>query len=159
MNRLKYICIVVLLLLSFSAGANQQISISQQKTIEKSLRTKYSDVHYHPEAGGWYLLFSEKGVTTFYSMGDNLGNVVVSDAIDYKLHEGYISLYIADKTKKRIHDEWVESMKSYNSAYQMIISFPIQRATKKQSYPNNIEQALKNNHSLPLHPLLRLLLE
>ena len=118
MNRLKYICIVVLLLLSFSAGANQQISISQQKTIEKSLRTKYSDVHYHPEAGGWYLLLSEKGVTTFYSMGDNLGNVVVSDAIDYKLHEGYISLYIADKTKKRIHDEWVESMKSYNSAYQ-----------------------------------------
>ena len=118
MSRSKIVYIVVIGLLFISLGANAVVSSSQQRSIEQLLRAKYSEVTYHHECGGWYLLVSERDETIYYSMGDADGNVVASDAIAYRLYDGYISLRVADRQKKRLHDEWVENMKSYTLAYE-----------------------------------------
>ena len=51
-------------------------------------------------------------------MADSEGNVVVADAVAYRLYEGYLSMRLADRKKKRLHDEWIENMKSYTLAYE-----------------------------------------
>lgn len=118
MIRLKIVCVVVIALLSISMETKAVISPSQQRGVEQSLRSKYLEVTYHREGGGWYLLVTERDTATYYSMADSEGNVVVADAVAYRLYEGYLSMRLADRKKKRLHDEWIESMKSYTLAYE-----------------------------------------
>jgi hypothetical protein len=68
------------------------------------LRSKYLEVTYHREGGGWYLLVTERDTATYYSMADSEGNVVVADAVAYRLYEGYLSMRLADRKIKRLHD-------------------------------------------------------
>ena len=118
MNRLEIVYLSIVSLFFMSLDANAVVSSSQQREIERSLRTKYTEVSYHREGGGWYLLVTEHDDAAYYSMGDSEGNVVASDAVAYRLYDGYISMRLADKQKKRLHDEWVENMKSYIVAYE-----------------------------------------
>ena len=43
-----------------------------------------------------------------YGFADKNGNVVVENAAKYKLHRGYIELYVLDSQKKADHDQWLE---------------------------------------------------
>ena len=113
----KVILIVVSFLLPYLADAQPRTS-EQQKTIEKSLRAKYSNVQYHSEGGGWYLLATQRNDGTYYSMADSKGNIIASGAVDFVLYEGYIKLCLADELKRKIYNEWVEAKKKYDIDYQ-----------------------------------------
>ena len=63
---------------------------AQTATAENSLKSKFSYVQYYPNNGGWYLLKYTKSGQTYYGMGDPKGNVVVSDALAYRLYDGFV---------------------------------------------------------------------
>lgn len=78
-----------------------------------SLLNKFSQIQYHANCGGWYFLSRQSGGQTLYGLADKSGNVIVSDALKYKLHKGYIEFYLIDPQKKANHDQWVNDMKQY----------------------------------------------
>ena len=91
---------------------------AQNATVENSLKSKFSYVQYYPNNGGWYLLKYAKSGQTYYGMGDTRGNVVVSDALAYRLYDGFIEFNLIDLQKKMEHDMWQQNMKDYQIAYQ-----------------------------------------
>ena len=91
---------------------------AQTATAENSLKSKFSYVQYYPNNGGWYLLKYTKSGQTYYGMGDPKGNVVVSDALAYRLYDGFVEFNLIDMQKKSAHDMWQQSMKDYQIAYQ-----------------------------------------
>ena len=82
-----------------------------------ALKAKYSLVEYHPECGGWYFLSYQKDGQMLYGFADCSGNVVASDATKYKLHKGFIELYLIDKQKKALHDQWKNDMVKWQRDY------------------------------------------
>lgn len=78
-----------------------------------NLNNRFQQVQFHPECGGWYFLSEQKGGETLYGIADNNGNVIASEARKYKLHKGYIELYLIDNQKKQAHDQWIADMKQY----------------------------------------------
>ena len=91
---------------------------AQDITVEKALKSQFSYVQYYPNNGGWYLLKYTKNGQTYYGMGDSRGNVVVSNALAYRLYDGFIEFNLIDMQKKSAHDMWQQSMKDYHIAYQ-----------------------------------------
>ena len=89
-----------------------------QTIVENLLKTKFSYVQYYEDHGGWYLLSFQRDGQTYYGMGDSQGNVVASDGIAYKLHDGYIEFQLLDLQKKAEHDMWQQKMLEYQRAYQ-----------------------------------------
>lgn len=107
----KYIILLVLLLCTTFVRA-------QNKDVLNALKTKYTLAQYHPEYGGWYFISYQKGGQTLYGFTDSKGNVISSEASKYKLHKGYIELYLVDLNKKAEHDQWILDMKQYQEDYQ-----------------------------------------
>ena len=87
MKILKYIFLILLCVLPLYVGAAEVLPTAQQKAIEKSLRTQYTEVEYHPQAGGWFLLQHEKDGEMYYSMADGKGEIIASDAIEYTMYD------------------------------------------------------------------------
>ena len=141
MKALKSIIIILLCVLSFSVSNADVLPTAQQKAIEKSLRTQYIEVQYHPEAGGWFLLLNEKDGEMYYSMADGKGEIIASDAIDYTCYEGYIRLRIADKAKKRKHDLWKQDMVAYDLAYQQFCQVDAEYEEVLQAYNTKVQSA------------------
>lgn len=98
----KFLSIVVALLPLCVLGQNAS-----------SLSSRFSQVQFHPECGGWYFLSEQKNGETLYGLADKAGNVIVSEARKYKLHKGYIEFYLLDTQKKAAHDQWEADMKQY----------------------------------------------
>lgn len=136
----KVILIVVSFLLPYLADAQPRTS-EQQKTIEKSLRAKYSNVQYHSEGGGWYLLATQRNDGTYYSMADSKGNIIASGAVDFVLYEGYIKLCLADELKRKIYNEWVEAKKKYDIDYQKYCQTNAEYEGVLKSYNLKVEAA------------------
>ncbi len=81
--------------------------------IPGGLGSRFSQVQFHPECGGWYFLSEQKDGETLYGLADKNGNVIASEGRKYKLHKGYIELYLLDQQKKSEHDQWILDMKQY----------------------------------------------
>lgn len=93
-------------------GLAQNADASNQSKLS-TLQAKYSLVQYHPECGGWYFLSYQKDGQTLYGFADAAGNVVAAEAHKYVLHKGYIELYLLDKQKKALHDQWKLEIAQY----------------------------------------------
>lgn len=130
-------------------------AISNQLEVENLLKMKFSYVQYHEDHGGWYLLSFQRDGQAYYGMGDNQGNVVASDGIAYKLHNGYIEFQLLDLQKKAAHDMWKQDIQEYNRAYQKyqqvkkqyessIVAYNQQVVSAKQIAEARYKQAVKN---------------
>ena len=86
---------------------------AQNPSVQSALRSKFSLVQYHPECGGWYLVNYQQNGQTYYGFADNAGNIVGQNALKYKIHKGYIELYILDMEKKAAHDQWLQDKRQY----------------------------------------------
>ena len=137
----RYILIILLCVLSTIVGAAEVLPTAQQKTIEKSLRAQYTDVEYHPEAGGWFLLLNEKNGEMYYSMADGKGEIIASDAIEYIMYDGYIRMRIADKAKKRVHDLWKQEMVTYDKAYHQFCQVNAEYEEVLLAYNTKVQSA------------------
>ena len=105
-------CIMMFMLL-VSLG-----TMAQNPSVVASLKSKYASAQFRPECGGWYFLSYQKDGQNYYGFADNKGNVIASDASKYKIHPGYIELYLLDLNKKELHDQWVLDMKQYQKDHQ-----------------------------------------
>ena len=135
---------------------SDSVAINQnQLEVENLLKTKFSYVQYHPDHGGWYLLSFQRDGQAYYGMGDSQGNVVASDGISYKLHDGYIEFQLLDLQKKAAHDMWQQNMQEYQRAYQKyqqtkaqyensVKVYKQQVASAKQIADARYKQAVKN---------------
>ena len=141
MKILKYIFLILLCVLPLSVGAAEVLPTAQQKAIEKSLRTQYTEVEYHPQAGGWFLLQHEKDGEMYYSMADGKGEIIASDAIEYTMYDGYIRMRIADKAKKRVHDLWKQEMVTYDKAYHQFCQVNAEYEEVLLAYNTKVQSA------------------
>lgn len=112
----KIILLVLLFLLPSWVNA-QSLILEKQQLVEDSLRAKYSSVQYHSQGGGWYLLSTIKNDSTYYSMADSRGNIVVSGAIEYVLYEGYIKVHLKDTAQIKKYAQWIELKNQYEADY------------------------------------------
>lgn len=112
MKTLKYYwAIAVLCLLSIFTSNAQNVEV------ENALKQKYSLVQYHSECGGWYFLSYNSGGTPMFGFADAKGNVVISEAYQYKLYPGYISCHLLDLAQKSLHDQWLVDCKVYERQF------------------------------------------
>lgn len=107
---MKKLFLAFLILLYFPLSA-------QNPEVEGRLKNKYALVQYHSECGGWYFLSYNRQGQQMYGFADSKGNVVASDATQYKVHPGYIELYMLDTQMKLKHDQWIDDCKAYDRAY------------------------------------------
>lgn len=110
---MKKIIVFSLILMAFVCEG-----FAQNASVTSALKSKYSMAQYYPECGGWYFISYQKDGQTLYGFTDKNGNVIAQDASKYKLHKGYIELYLLDMAKKAEHDRWILDMKQYNIDYQ-----------------------------------------
>lgn len=89
----------------------------QNQSVVSSLKSKFSQVQYHPECGGWYFLSYSNNGQTLYGFADSQGNVIASEAYKYKQHKGFIELYILDKQKAAEHEQWKRDYQQYQADY------------------------------------------
>lgn len=132
--------IVLLLSLMFLYG---NISFAQNANVISALKAKYSLAQYHAECGGWYFISYQKDGQTYYGFTDRNGNVIASDASKYKLHKGYIELYLLDADKKAEHDQWILDMKQYNQDYQNYKKVKTEYENEIKAYNAKVEAAKK----------------
>lgn len=92
-------------------------ALAQNTGVENKLKSKYSLVQYHNECGGWYFISYNQSGQQLYGFADNKGNVVATDASQYKIHPGYIELYLLDAQKKQEHDQWLADCKVYEASH------------------------------------------
>lgn len=111
---MKRFIALVFLALCFAQGI---LWADENPAVTKALRAKYAMAQYHPEYGGWYLIRYASGNQTLYGFCDSKGNVVAQNATEYKLHKGYIELYILDVNQKQQHDLWEQKMIQYRKDY------------------------------------------
>lgn len=121
----------------------------QQQAIEQSFWSRYSDVQYYPEYGGWYLLTSHQNNHKTYAMADNMGNILVSGAIDYKRYDGYIRFHLLDLSKKQLHDQWQLEMKEYESRYANYREIENEYEQKLNAY--NLKLEVAKHHASELY--------
>lgn len=88
-------------------------TVAQNAEVTRRLGAKYSMVQYHPECGGWYFLSYQKGPETLYGVADASGNVLVSEALKFKLHKGYGEFYLLDMQQQALHNQWKLEYKQY----------------------------------------------
>ena len=112
---MKKILLFISFVVHYSIGS---IALAQDAAVENYFKSKFSYVQYYPNNGGWYLLKYTKNGQTYYGMGDIKGNVIVSEALSYKLYDGFVEFNLIDMQKKAAHDMWQQSMKDYQIAYQ-----------------------------------------
>ena len=112
-----------------------------QAEVENLLKTKFSYVQYHEDHGGWYLLSFQRDGQAYYGMGDNQGNVVASDGIAYKLHDGYIEFQLLDLQKKAAHDMWQQQIQEYQRAYQAYQQTNAQYENSLKAYNQQVASA------------------
>lgn len=93
------------------------LALAQNPEVESRLKMRYPLVQYHQECGGWYFLSYNSAGQPMYGFADSRGNVVASDASKYKIHPGYIELYLLDMQQKLVHDQWEVDMRIYNINY------------------------------------------
>lgn len=127
----------LLLLLCLGLGT----SLAQNPAVENALKSRYSLVQYHSECGGWYFISYQKNGQTLYGFTDKLGNVVVSDAFKYKLHKGYIELYLLDVQKKALHDQWKVDYRQYERDYQEYKRIEAKHDAEMSAYKAKLEIA------------------
>ena len=69
------------------------------------------------EKGGYLLSYNEGG-TNLFGFADLEGNVIVSNATQYKVHPGYVEMQVLDMLKLEAHKQWQEDMKQYRAKTQ-----------------------------------------
>lgn len=114
---------------------------AENAALMKQLRSKYAMVQYHPECGGWYFIRYQDGKQTYYGFVDKVGNVVAQNATEYKMHKGYIELYILDPEKKATHDNWLLRMDEYQRALQKYNQVESDYKSKKAAYDAQVANA------------------
>lgn len=133
---MKKIIIFSLVLMAFVCDGFAQIA-----SVTSSLKSKYSQAQYYPECGGWYFLSYQKNGQTLYGFADKNGNVIAQNASKYKLHKGYIELYLLDANKKAEHDRWIQDMKQYNIDYQNYKRVQTQYEAELSAYNEKVRVA------------------
>lgn len=113
-NLSKWAKSVLLAIIIFASSA---ICKAQNADVESALKQKYPLVQYHKECGGWYFLSYNTGGSPKYGFADANGNVIVSEASQYKLYPGYISCRLLDLAQKSLHDQWKVDCKIYQEQY------------------------------------------
>ncbi|MBR2352734.1 MAG: caspase family protein [Alistipes sp.] len=104
-------------LLLYAAILTMSVSTAQNIEVEQALKQKYPLVQYHNECGGWYFLGYNTNGEQKYGFADSAGNVVVSEATQYKIYPGYMECYLLDLAQKSIHDQWKVDCKIYEQKY------------------------------------------
>lgn len=104
-----------IVLLFLSAIMMVAVVSAQNPDVESRLKSKFSQVQYYKECGGWYFISYSRDGQTLYGFADKQGNVIASDAYKYKLHKGFIELYILDKQKEAIHNQWKAEYTQYRN--------------------------------------------
>lgn len=132
---------VAFFLCTLVINAKEVMPNAQQKAVEKALQAKFTDVHYHPEGGGWYLLTTSNKEGIYYAMGDRYGNVVASDAVEYKVYDGYLSLRLADASQKLLYKKWQEDMQVYIVDYQKYNQVNVEYEKLLNEYNARVEVA------------------
>lgn len=89
----------------------------QNNAVYNSLRNRYSSVQYHNDYNGWYLFSFQSNSQTFYGMSDHNGNIVVTDAMEYKLHSNYIEFHLINENQRQLHRQWQADMQVYEKKY------------------------------------------
>ena len=117
--------------------------IAQNTTIQNTLRSKYGGAQYHSECDGWYLLSYSKGSQTMYGFADKNGNVIAENATKYKLHKGYIELYVLDVQKKTDHDQWLTEKQQYDIDYKNYEKIKASYDAELKTYNSNVQIAKK----------------
>lgn len=118
--------------MSFAAAVFAQVA---------NLNSRFSQVQYHPECGGWYFLGQQKDGETLYGLADKNGNVIASEARKYVLHKGYIELYLLDNQKKAAHDQWIVDMKQYEIDLNKYESVNAKYKAEVSAYNAKVEAA------------------
>lgn len=93
------------------------VSAMAQSPAEQKLKAKYEMVQYHKECGGWYLIGYTQHGQQMYGFADNHGNVIASEATNYKIYPGHIELYLLNLQQKAKHDQWKADYKEYEQKY------------------------------------------
>ena len=114
---------------------------AQNPSVQSALRSKFSLVQYHPECGGWYLVNYQQNGQTYYGFADNAGNIVGQNALKYKIHKGYIELYILDMEKKAAHDQWLQDKRQYEIDMQNYERVNAQYQAEKEAYDRKVQAA------------------
>lgn len=79
---------------------------SQNATVTKQLKLKYSIVEYHKDHGGWYLVGKQTGTEKQYGFCDKMGRVIVFGGTEYKLYGSFLELYMPDPKLQKEYNEW-----------------------------------------------------
>lgn len=114
---------------------------SQNPAVQNALRSKFSLVQYHPECGGWYLVNYQQNDQTYFGFADGAGNVVAQNALKYKLHKGYIELYVLDMEKKAAHDQWLQEKRQYEIDLQNYERVKAKYKADKEAYDQKVRIA------------------
>ncbi len=138
MNAFRFIsrCLSVILLLMLTTDV-----FAQDPQVLRFLKSKYSLVQYHKECGGWYFISYQKNNQTFYGFADSKGNVVASTGEKYKIHPGFIELYILDMNQKAKHDQWVVDKRQYDEDYANYIRIKTAYNGEVAAYNAKVEAA------------------
>ena len=135
---MKKILLFISFVVHYSIGS---IALAQDVAVENYFKSKFSYVQYYPNNGGWYLLKYTKNGQTYYGMGDIKGNVIVSEALSYKLYDGFVEFNLIDMQKKAAHDMWQQSMKDYQIAYQKYKQIKAEYEGHLNAYNKQVEYA------------------
>lgn len=114
MKRKLTLILATAILSAGSAG----LAYGQNPAVLSQLKAKYSLTRHQPECGGWYLIGETRGGVNYYGFADKEGNIIASNATEYKIHKGFVELRIFDEQKKAEHDRWLDEKRQYDRDLQ-----------------------------------------
>ena len=114
---------------------------AQRVDVQEKLRSKYDNVTYSPEGGGWYLVTYQVGSKTLMGFCDKKGAMICPNVEKIEKYNSWINLYVLDAEKKAIHDNWEADMRIYNKDLEYYNRVEAQYKAELKNYNNKVSAA------------------
>ena len=122
---------------------------AQNSAVIAKLKEKFPSVQWRKECKGWYLLSYNEGGTNLFGFADLEGNVIVSNATQYKVHPGYVEMQVLDMLKLEAHKQWQEDMKQYQKDYNKYLAVEQDYKNKLDAY--NEKRKIAENYATEVY--------
>ena len=115
--------------------------IAQNPEVQERLNSRYDNVTYSPEGGGWYLVTYQAGTKTLMGFCDKNGNMICPNVERTEKHKSWINLCVLDAEKKAAHDRWEDDMRNYNRDLDYYNKVEAQYDAALKNYNNQVSAA------------------
>ena len=115
--------------------------VAQNPAVQQKLSSRYDNVTYSPEGGGWFLVTYQAGTKTLMGFCDKNGNMICPNVEKTEKHKSWINLCVLDVEKKAIHDRWEDDMRNYKRDLDYYNKVEAQYKAALENFNNQVAAA------------------